>query len=195
MSNLQNQKIIFLRNVSDNWDRFSNQDGVHALPKYTMYNMVPEGKVGTEIDYRVIPTLRNKNHRKEASRWATHFVAISQFLEQKEADYLFVCEDSIELQESQIKQIEQSLKTPGLTILSEDASAYTMDKAAAKIIQQNAYIYYNTWQNILRDIKTLNLIEVKEDLILKKSTKPFIDFELLIIGLFTLLLLLIADDI
>ena len=154
--------------------------------------MVPEGKVGTEIDYRVIPTLRNKNHRKEASRWATHFASITQFLEQKESDYLFVCEDSIQLPKSQIKQIEQLLKNPGLTILSNDGSAYTMDRAAAKIIQQNAYIYYDTWQNILHDLKTLNLIEVKEDFILTKISKPFIDFDLLIIGLFTLLLLLIV---
>lgn len=164
---LQNEKNVFLRNTGESWASFEIQDGIQALPKYDSFIMIPEGKVGSSVDYRVIPKLRVEKHNKEASRWATHFATISQFIN-SDKDYLFVCEDDIELLESHISQIEVATKTPGIKIIAPKAQAYIVDKATAKIIQDNAYIFYTNWEQILLDLKNLNLINLEYVPILKK---------------------------
>ena len=77
---LQNEKVLFIRNTSETWDAFENQDGIQALPKYESFIMIPDGKVGSKIDYRVVPNYRNPKYEAEASRWATHYAAITLFL-------------------------------------------------------------------------------------------------------------------
>jgi len=172
---LQNEKIVFLRNTGDSWDKFENQDGVQALPKYESFIMIPEGKVGSTVDYRVIPKLRQEKYHKEASRWATHFAIIAQFIKSNK-DYLFVCEDGLELLEAQISQIETAAKTPGIKILAPEARAYIVDKETAKIIQDNGYIFYANWEVFLNDMKNLNLINLELILILKKIDSTFTTF-------------------
>ena len=192
---LQNEKIVFLRNTGESWASFENQDGVHALPKYDSFIKIPEGKVGSTVDYRVIPKLRHEKYHKEASQWATHFATIAQFVK-SDKEHLFVCEDNIELMEAHISQIEDAAKTQGIKILAHGAQAYIVDKATAKIIQENAYIFYANWEQILQDLKNLNLINLDEILILKKigttsTTLLHIFFIILLLtmalGLFVLL--------
>lgn len=193
---LQNEKIVFLRNTGESWASFEIQDGIKALPKYDSFIMIPEGKVGSTVDYRVVPKLRVEKHHKEASRWATHFATIAQFVK-SDKEYLFVCEDNIELLEAQIIQIEEAAKTPGIKILAPEGKAYILDKATAKIIQDNAYIFYANWQQILLDLKELNLINLEYIPILKKidSTSTIllhIFFIVLLLGLALGLFLLLC---
>jgi hypothetical protein len=186
---LQNEKIVFLRNTGESWATFENQDGVHALPKYDSFIMIPEGKVGSTVDYRVTPKLRQEKYHKEASRWATHFATIAQFVKSDKM-YLFVCEDNIELLEAQIPQIEDMAKTPGIKILAPEGKAYILDKATAKIIQDNGYIFYANWGQILQDLKNLNLINLETTPILKKigSTSSILLHIFFIVLLLTLAL-------
>lgn len=193
---LQNENIIFLRNTGESWAAFESQDGVHALPKYETFIMIPEGKVGSYVDYRVIPTLRQEKFHKEASRWATHYAVISLFLK-SEKEYLFVCEDALELQEIQISQIEATAKTPGIKLLAPKAQAYLLDKATAKIIQDNAYIFYANWGEIISDLNKLNLIELEEIPILKKigstsTTLLHIIFVIILLGMSACIFLLLC---
>ena len=164
---LQNEKIVFLRNTGESWAKFENQDGIQALPKYDSFIMIPEGKVGSTVDYRVIPKLRQEKYQKEASRWATHFATIAEFLKSDKM-YLFVCEDNTELLEAHIQQIEEAAKTPGIKIFAPKAQAYILDKETAKIIQDNGYIFYANWEEIISDLNKLNLIKLEEIIILKK---------------------------
>jgi hypothetical protein len=186
---LQNEKIVFLRNTGESWAQFENQDGVRALPKYDSFIMIPEGKVGSTVDYRVTPKLRQEKYHKEASRWATHFATIAQFVK-SDKTYLFVCEDSIELLEAQIPQIEEVTKTPGIKILAPEGKAYILDKETAKIIQDNGYIFYANWGQILQDLKNLNLINLETIPILKKigSTSSILLHIFFIVLLLTLAL-------
>jgi hypothetical protein len=191
---LQNEKIVFLRNTGESWAQFEKQDGIQALPKYDSFIMIPEGKVGSTVDYRVIPKLRQEKYQKEASRWATHFATIAQFLK-SDKTHLFVCEDNIELLEAQIQQIEEATKTPGIKILGPKAQAYIVDKETAKIIQDNAYIFYANWEEIISDLNKLNLIELEEIPILKKigSTSTIllhILFVILLLGMSACIFLL-----
>jgi hypothetical protein len=167
---LQNEKIIFLRNNSESWEIFQEQDGVQALPKYESFIMIPEGKIGTKVDYRVIPSLRTEKNQADASRWATHYAIISRFLKSNK-EYMFVCEDTIELLENKISIIENLIEKNTIILLADSknpSQAYILDRDIAKIIQQNAYIYYTTWDKMLYDMKDLGLINLKNTPILSK---------------------------
>ena len=193
---LQNEKIVFLRNTGESWSQFENQDGVQALPKYDSFIMIPEGKVGSSVDYRVIPKLRQEKYHKEASRWATHFATIAQFIN-SDKEFLFVCEDNIELLEAHIQQITDAAKTPGIKILAPRAQAYIVDKATAKIIQDNTYIFYANWDTMLTELHALKLIELESIPILKNINPTItillqIAFIILLLGFSACIFLLLC---
>lgn len=183
---LQNEKIIFLRSNGETWAIFQEQDGVQALPKYESFIIIPEGKVGSKVDYRVIPTLRTEKNHIDASRWATHYAIISTFLRSNK-EYMFVCEDTIEIPESKITNIENLIEKGGMIVLADSekpSQAYILDRPTAKVIQENAYIYYTTWDKMLYDMKDLGIINLKNVPILSKYnglSKHFYDYLFLIV--------------
>jgi len=157
---LQNEKVLFIRNTSETWEAFESQDGVEALPKYESFIMIPEGKVGSKIDYRVVPNYRKPEYESEASRWATHYAVITLFLK-SDKSHLFVCEDAIEMREWQIPQIEILGEKGGMHLLAnttKPSQAYIVDRKTAKIIQDNAYVFYESFDTMLADMQKLNLI-------------------------------------
>jgi hypothetical protein len=161
---LTDTKIVFLRNKSETWELFESTCGVQALPKYDMFIMIPEGKIGSRLDYRVIPSLRNKKNYPQTSRWATHYAIIAEFLKSPQ-ETLFVCEDGIEIKSYQISAIESLIleKNKGMIFLTESnlAQAYIIDKHTAKIIIDNIYTYYNDFETMLKDMKKLDLIHIE----------------------------------
>jgi len=165
-------KVVFLRNTTESWAQFENQDGVTELPKYEYFIMIPTGKVGKTVDYRVLPSLRTAENEAEASRWATHFAVLALFLKSDKSQ-LFVCEDSITLNASDISKIEKIAESPGLHILAPKAKAYIIDKETAKIIVENTYLYYANWDIILDDLHKLNLINKTQTLLLKKMPESY----------------------
>jgi hypothetical protein len=189
---LQDEKIVFLRNTSESWDLFENNDGVHALPKYDSFIMIPTGKVGTFVDYRVVPTYRKDKYYYEASRWATHYAIIVQFLK-SDKEYLFVCEDNLQIQEKQISQIETFGVKGGIYLFSntdKPAQAYILDKYTAEIIRDNTYVFYKNWEEMLFDLKNLDLIKLEQIPILKKidSSNSMLLHILFIILLFCMII-------
>lgn len=167
-----NAKVVFLRNTTESWAQFEIQDGVTELPKYEYFIIIPTGKVGKLVDYRVLPSLRTEENESEASRWATHFAVLALFLK-SDKSYLFVCEDAIELNANSIPQIEKIAESPGLHILAPKAQAYIIDKLTAKIIVENAYLYYARWDIILDDLHKLNLINKTQNHLLKKVPESY----------------------
>ena len=185
---LQNEMIVFIRKDAESWANFELQDGVQALPKYDLCIMIPEGKVGSVTDYRVLPSLRQEKFHKDASRWATHYAILTKFL-QSQKTTLFVCEDELELFESYITQIETAAKG-GIQLLSATetpSQAYIIDRDTAKIIQENAYTFYANLDVILNDLQKLKLIQTTQLPILKKLQSP--SQTLLNLGFFALLFL------
>lgn len=165
-------KVVFLRHTSESWTNFEIQDGVTELPKYEYFIMIPTGKVGKLVDYRVLPILRTAENEAEASRWATHFAVLALFLK-SDKSRLFVCEDSITLNTSNIPQIEKIATEPGLHILAPKAQAYIIDKETAKIIVENAYLYYANWDIILDDLHKLKLISKTQTPLLEKMPNSY----------------------
>jgi len=165
---LQNEQIIFVRTDPELWDFFTNQDGVHALPKYTYIIKSSEGKICSLVDSRVIPECRNSKHASKASNWLTHLSIMEQFVK-SDKQFLFVCEDSILLNESDIQRIEVSSKK-GLVLLADKAKAYIVDKYTASIIVKNSYVYYDDFAKVLEDMKQLNLISLNHSMFLKTRT-------------------------
>jgi hypothetical protein len=166
---LKDEKIVFLRSTGEIWDDFETQDGVHALPKYDSFITIPDGKIGSLVDYRVIPTLRNEVNYTDASRWATHYAVIADFLKSKKS-HMFVCEDTLELPENTVNQIEQ-LTPSGIKLLANSekpTQAYILDRTTAKIIQENAYIYYVDFDTMLQHMYALKLIDLEHIPLLKK---------------------------
>lgn len=183
---LQNEMIVFIRKDAESWTKFEVQDGVQALPKYEMYIMISDGKVGSVTDYRVLPSLRQEKYYKEISRWATHYAILTKFL-QSQKTTLFVCEDDLELSESHIAQIETATKG-GVHLLAgteTPSQAYIIDRETAKIIQANAYTFYANLDVILNDLQKLKLIQTTQLPILKKLQAP--SQTLLDFGFFALL--------
>lgn len=189
---LKDEKIIFLRSTGEIWDNFEAQDGVHALPKYDSFITIPDGKIGSLVDYRVIPTLRNESNYTDASRWATHFAIISEFLKSKKSR-MFVCEDTLELAENTVNQIEQ-LNPEGIKLLANSekpSQAYILDRHTAKIIQENGYIYYVNFDNMLQDMHKLQLIALEHIPLLKKRTNQTQIYNLILAALVLLFILCI----
>jgi hypothetical protein len=160
---LQDEKVIFIRSISETWDVFENQEGIQALPKYDSFIMIPEGKVGSKLDYRVIPNYRKEEYHIEASRWATHYAIICLFLK-SDKNYLFVSEDTLGISEWQIPQIEILGEKGGLHLIAntdKPSQAYIVDRTTAKIIQDNAYVFYESFDKMLRDMQKLDLITIE----------------------------------
>jgi hypothetical protein len=165
-------KVVFLRNTAESWAQFEIQDGVTELPKYEYFIMIRKGKVGKTVDYRVLPSLRTEENEAEASRWATHFAILALFLK-SEKSHMFVCEDSITLNATDISKIEKIAESPGLHILASKAQAYIVDKETAEIILENAYLYYASWDIILDDLQKLNLINKTQTPLLEKMPDSY----------------------
>jgi len=181
---LQNEQIIFVRTDPELWDFFTNQDGVHALPKYTYVIKSSEGKICSLVDSRVIPECRNSKHASKAANWLTHLSIMEQFVK-SDKQFLFVCEDSILLNESNIQHIEASSKK-GLVLLADKVKAYIVDKDTASIIVKNSYVYYDDFAKVLEDMKQLNLITLNDSVFLK----PRINIDSTIMNIVFILLLL-----
>lgn len=186
---LKDEKLVFLRSTGENWDNFEAQDGVHALPKYDSFITIPDGKIGSLVDYRVIPTLRNEANYTDASRWATHYAVIAEFLKSNKTR-MFVCEDTLELPENTVNQIEQ-LTPSGIKLLANSekpSQAYILDRTTAKIIQENAYIYYVDFDTMLQDMHKLQLIDLEHIPLLKKRPNQTQIYNLILAALVPLFL-------
>lgn len=170
---LQNEKIVFIRNNVESWDVFENQDGIVALPKYESIMNICKNTIGNKTDIRVATHLRYDKHKIDAARWATHVGILHRFLK-SDKNYLFVCEDDRILNESDIKSIEEFGAKGGLQLLacdSKKSKAYIVDKPTSKIITEHTYLFYTDLDNILEDIKKLNLIHVEYNSLIKKRVE------------------------
>jgi hypothetical protein len=175
---LQDEKIVFIRNTGTSWSNFEKSDAVISLPKYDAFIMIPTGKIGSQIDYRVIPSMRKRENEKAAARWATHYAILSQFLD-SDKKYLFVCEDDLELKSNHIILIENF--NSGILLLADTdmpAQAYIIDKPTAKTIITQSYIFYTNWDTMLIDMKNLNLIELTIQPVIKRSWDYTLFFEI-----------------
>lgn len=154
-------QTVFIRNSPETWDLFEAQDGVAQLPNYDSYIMIGKDKVGSVVDYRVVPRYRRA---AEASQWCTHYAILSLFLKSKKA-HLFLCEDTLELTEESVRQLN---KQEGIMLLADKAKAYIIDRAAAKIIIDNCYTFYESLYAMFIDIQRLGLVHIEEKPMLKK---------------------------
>lgn len=154
--NLANEKVVFIRNSPASWDRFISLDLIKVLPNHERVDKT--AIICSPTDVRISPEFRKPKYVESATHWFINLQIIYKFV-QSVKQYLFVCDDSIHLDDSMIKKIA-SLNIKGLTLLA-DTKAYIINRETARIIVTNSYIYYNDLYSVLQDLKKLNLIRLE----------------------------------
>ena len=155
--NLQRESVVLIKNRQMPQDESA---GVQDLPKRTIYVCLPEP---TEFDHRAVPEFKDAPGR---GRWITHLAIIELFL-MSTANWLFVIEDDVNLESEDIKRIEDEA-TQGLILLTNDASAYVLDKPTARTIIDQNRLFYGPLSQVFQDLKQLGLIELKSPFLLEK---------------------------
>lgn len=190
---LTEESVVCLRRTADNWCYFDEQSGIIRLPKRQVFNMIPDGEIGQDMDFRVFPPARKPLHYPHASRWATYTAVIQLFVESKH-DWLLLMEENVQLNAADIEKIEATAVPNTLVMLHENA--WLMDKTIAKIIVRNLRLYYAPLDAMLNDLEKLKLIninrinilgDIKKSYILLHYLGPLIVSFLLCIGVYLLL--------
>ena len=83
------------------------------------------------------------------------------------ANWLFVIEDDVNLESEDIKRIEDEA-TQGLILLTNDASAYVLDKPTARTIIEQNRLFYGPLSQVFQDLKQLGLISLSQPFLLEK---------------------------
>lgn len=155
---------VFIRNSPETWDLFEAQDGVAQLPHNDSFKMISPDNIGSVVDYRVVPKYRGQH--SSANQWATHYAIITLFLKSNKS-HLFICEDTLELTEENVTQIKQ-IKQDGIVFLAPSATAYIIDRPAARAVIDNCYTFYESLHAMLVDMQKLGIIHIEEKPILQK---------------------------
>ena len=182
---------ICIRTSAEQFDSFEEQSGIKEIPKRKSFMMISENQFSSFNEPRILPELRNnkdKNIRQEIARWATHTAILSTFLKTEKAEWLFLIEDTVELNDYDIPNIENKVKA-GINILSESAKAYIIDRPTVKTLLQNAQIYYTPIDLYIDDLTTLGLIQKHHIFNLKQLVVSYIHMYIPIISIIVFILI------
>jgi hypothetical protein len=182
--------VICIRSNTEQYDYFEQQSGIKIFPKREMFTVVNEELLNGFNEPRIIPELRQKNLDLVA-HWVTHTAILETFLKNTTKKWLYIIEDKVEFSEHHINLIEASVK-PGFNKLESHTSAYIVDRETANIITRNAQIYYAPYDTYISDLAKLGLIQLHENIVLKKLSYPFLYDYFPVLVIFLLLFLYIG---
>ena len=155
---IQDQTVICIKTNDEAYDIFNDNYYVKELPKRQIIPLFKEGLLGHIFDTNVAPEFRKPEYYKSISSWATHMMAISKYVNEEKNDWLLVIENQVDL-----GNINEPKK--GITLLAPNSSAYIVDRETATKIVENSVIYYDSFLNMLQDMKNLDLINLNEDIV------------------------------
>lgn len=182
--------VICIRSTTEQYDYFEQQSGIKVFPKREMFTVVNEELLNGFNEPRIIPELRQKN-LDSVAQWVTHTAIMETFLKTTTKPWLYIIEDKVEFSEHSIQLIEASVK-PGFNKLESQSSAYIVDRETAKIITRNAQIYYAPYDTYITDLAKLGLIQLHENIVLKKLSYPFLYDYFPVVVIFLLVFLYIS---
>jgi hypothetical protein len=153
--NLQREKVVVIRRYN-----YDEPAGIRDLPKRDIYLEVSQL---SEFDNRAVPEQRKSPER---SRWTTQLAILELFLLSTN-NWLLLLEDDVNLQSEHLEKIQNAAK-PGLTLFSDDASAFLLDKGTAATIVAENRLFYAPLNEVFTDLQKLGKLQIQKPFTLPK---------------------------
>ena len=155
--NLQREKVVIIKR-----GLYEEPTGVLDLPKRDTYLVIPPIH-NAHLDERAVPSQRRS---PEFPRWVTHMAVLELFTLQTDHNWLLVLEDHVDFQSHHISILQTEAKN-GVYTLTNDGSAYLIDKTTAKIIIEQNKVFYAPLSQVFQDLQKLNLIQLNTPCLLE----------------------------